>query len=308
MPDVAVDTPGTGPTNEMDAAVAALLASEANADEDNGNGDTQDGGDKPGTTPDANPVRKYKVKVDGEESEVDEEELVRGYSYQAHNTRAAQKNAETARALESRDKEVTAKLEQLNRILPQLEQLADADLAQFADVDWDALKRDDPSQFASLRAEYDLAREKVDVVRRKREETHAELNGRRQQEFESYARQEYESLIAARPEWKDEAVMKRDMERITAYATSAGYRPEEIANIYDHRAYIAFDKAARYDEIMARVDEARGKPRKVRTAAPSGRTTTATGSEAARAALAKARKTGSREDAVLALLAREAGK
>ena len=304
MSDAAVDTPETGPTNEMDAAVAALLASDA----DNENGDTQDGSDTPELAPETPAVRKYKVKVDGEEHEVDEVELVNGYGFRAHNTRTAQQLAEEKKAFEARDREVTEKLTKLNGILPKLEELAEADLARYNGVDWDALKRDDPTTFTSLRAEYDLDREKVDVVRRKKQETQDELDGRRQKEFESYARGEYEALLVARPEWKDEAVLKTDMERIQRYATDAGYKPEEIANIYDHRAYVAFDKAARYDEIMARVDKARGKPSKVRTAAPGGRTLPATSSEAARAALAKARKTGSREDAVLALLTRGAGK
>ncbi len=41
----------------------------------------------------------YKVKVDGEESEVDIDELIKGYQYQAHNTRKAQDLADREREL-----------------------------------------------------------------------------------------------------------------------------------------------------------------------------------------------------------------
>jgi len=42
---------------------------------------------------------KYKVKVDGEEVEVELDELIRGYSYESHNTRKAQALAEKEREL-----------------------------------------------------------------------------------------------------------------------------------------------------------------------------------------------------------------
>ncbi len=292
-----------GPDTSIDAAVAALLARDEAANDEGSDEVKQDVADEV-VTPVAPEVRKYKVKVDGQDHEVDEQELINGYSFRARNTQEAQKLAEDKKAFIARDAETTEKLAKLNDILPKLEKIAQADLARYAGVDWDALKAEDPAQFTALRAEYDLDREKVDVIQRKQAETQNELQERRGREFQAFVANEFETLLEKRPEWKDEAVRTTDMKAITDYALEIGYKPEEVSNFYDHRAYLLLDKAAKYDAIMARVDKAKGRPTKTKTVAPGGRTVTTGTTEAAQTALNRVKKSGRVEDAVAALLAR----
>jgi len=287
----------------MDAAVAALLARD-DAANDGGSDDGSQGGSPP---PNPDTPRKFKVTVDGEDREVEEAELLSGYSFRARNTQVAQKLAEDRKAFESKDREVTEKLERLTKALPEIEKLAEADVARYADVDWAALKKENPAEYASLRADYDIDRERLQTVQAERKRTEDELSERRETEFRSFAERQYETLLEKRPEWKDEKVRTKDMQAIAEYATTVGYTADEVAGIYDHRAYLLLDKALRYDALMERVNAAKnggGRP-KPKPAAPSGRTTPpGSGSERERTALGRLSKSGRMEDAVAALLAR----
>lgn len=291
------------PDPSIDAAVAALLARD-NADTDEGSDEVKQDVDGEVETPVTPEARKHTVTVDGQDYEVDDAELKSSYSFRKRNTQEAMKLAEEKKAFAARDKEATEKLAHLNTILPKLERIAQADLARYDGVDWDALKAEDPAQFTSLRAEYDLDREKVEVIQRKQAETQNELQERRGKEFQAFVAQEFETLLEKRPEWKDEKVRTDDMKRITDYALETGYKPEEVSNFYDHRAYLLLDKASKYDAIMARVNKAKGKPPKTKTVAPGGRTVTTGTTEAAQTALNRVKKSGRVEDAVAALLAR----
>ena len=107
---------------------------------------------------------KYTIKVDGEELEVGIEELKNGYQRQADYTRKSQALAEQRKETEQIQSE-RQKLEQERQMyangLQMLQEQQSSKLQEFENVDWTALKTEDPYQYMLKKDEYRDAQEKV---------------------------------------------------------------------------------------------------------------------------------------------------
>ena len=117
-------------------------ASGENEDETGDN----DGDSKPTPEPEPEPAPRFKVKVSGEELEVELEELLNGYSRNADYTKKSQEVAETRRALEARQEQINQQAQLQQESIQEIAQLhsIDAQLAEFAKINWDAESQNDP--------------------------------------------------------------------------------------------------------------------------------------------------------------------
>ena len=92
---------------------------------------------------------KYTIKVDGQELEVDIAELKNGYQRQADYTRKSQALAEQRKGTENIQSE-RMQLEQERQMyangLQMLQEQQSAKLTDFDNVEWEALKQEDPYQ------------------------------------------------------------------------------------------------------------------------------------------------------------------
>ena len=106
----------------------------------------------------------YTIKVDGEELEVDIDELKSGYQRQSDYTRKSQALAEARKQNEAIQSE-RIKLEQERQMyangLQMLREQQAAKLKEFNNVDWETLKEDDPYQYMIKKDEYRDAQEKA---------------------------------------------------------------------------------------------------------------------------------------------------
>lgn len=88
-------------------------------------------------------VRTYKVKIDGAEIDVPEDELLKGYSRTADYTRKTQKLSEERKALESEAQAVKAEREEYSKVLAGLK----TQLQSVSEPDWEKLASEDPIEF-----------------------------------------------------------------------------------------------------------------------------------------------------------------
>lgn len=193
-------------------------------------------------------VRTFRVKVDGEEIQVPEDEVLKGYSRTADYTRKTQKLSEEKRALEAEAQAVRAERERYFEGLKFME----SQLTQAEQIDWNRLRDEDPIGYATKKLEDRDRKDQLALIQQEQQRV-AYLQAEEQRKaLESHLQVEQARLADAIPEWKDAKVAKAEKEKLTGYLQNLGYSEAEISQIYDHRAVITVRKAALYDEMMSR--------------------------------------------------------
>lgn len=111
----------------------------------------------------------YIVKVDGEELEVDEDELLGGYQRQRDYTRKTQELAEQRKELEDSLKETQEERAKYVKALESILEEESSKLSKYDSIDWNKLKEEDPSQFLLLQHEMNEVRTQLAEKRQARE-------------------------------------------------------------------------------------------------------------------------------------------
>jgi hypothetical protein len=243
---------------------------------------------------------KYTIKVDGEELEVGIEELKNGYQRQADYTRKSQALAEQRKETEAIQSE-RQRLEQERQMyangLQMLQEQQSSKLQEFENVDWTALKTEDPYQYMLKKDEYRDAQEKVQNVAQQQAIIQQEQAEEANKARAHFVQQEYNRLVEALPEWNDqESTIKKDVQE---YAKSVGFLPEEINQLADHRSVLVIKKAMEYDKLTTKVAPKKKAVKKVPKVQKSGRGNSKedTAAEAVKEKRARLRKSGKQDDA-----------
>jgi len=243
---------------------------------------------------------KYTVKVDGEELEVDIDELRNGYQRQADYTRKSQALAEQRKEIETIQSE-RMQLEQERQMyangLQMLQEQQKAKLQEFDSVDWNNLKEEDPYAYMLKKDEFRDAQERIAnaeeqqyYIQQEQEQAH---NSMRTQ----LVQQEYARLAEALPEWTSkDSTIKEDIRK---YAGEAGFLPQEVDQLVDHRSVLVLKKAMEYDRLTKKVAPKKKAVKKVPKVQKSGRgkPKSEAADEAVRKKRTRLRKSGKQEDA-----------
>jgi len=243
---------------------------------------------------------KYTIKVDGKEYEVGIDELKSGYQRQADYTRKSQALAEQRKGTEAIQSE-RQQLEQERQMyangLQMLQEQQTAKLQDFDKVDWETMKEEDPYQYMLKKDEYRDAQERVNNAAQQQALIQQEQQAASNQARGQFVQQEYARLVAALPEWNDkDSTIKKDIQE---YATSVGFRPEEINQLADHRSVLVIKKAMEFDKLTKKVAPKKKAVKKVPKVQKAGRGTSKeeTAAEALKAKRARLRKSGKQDDA-----------
>jgi hypothetical protein len=243
---------------------------------------------------------KYTIKVDGEELEVGIDELKNGYQRQADYTRKSQALAEQRKGTEAIQSE-RARLEQERQMyangLQMLQEQQNSKLNDFENTDWTALKEEDPYQYMLKKDEYRDAQDKVSNVAQQQALIQQEQAEQANNARAHFVKQEYSRLVDALPEWSDaSSTIKKDVQE---YATSVGFRPEEINQLADHRSVLIIKKAMEYDKLTTKVAPKKKAVRKVPKVQKAGRgnSNEDAATEAQNKKRARLRKSGKQQDA-----------
>jgi hypothetical protein len=243
---------------------------------------------------------KYTIKVDGEEFDVGIDELKSGYQRQADYTRKSQALAEQRKETENIQSE-RQQLEQERQMyangLQMLQEQQTAKLQNFDGVDWDTLKQEDPYAYMIKKDEYRDAQERASNVEQQRVLIQQEQQTAAKQVRGQFIQQEYARLVDALPEWNDkDSTIKKDIQE---YATSVGFRPEEINQLADHRSVLVIKKAMEFDKLTKKVAPKKKAVKKVPKVQKAGRGTSKeeTAAETLKTKRARLRKSGKQDDA-----------
>ena len=242
----------------------------------------------------------YTVKVNGEEYEVNLDELKAGYQRQSDYTRKSQELAEQRKQNEAIQEE-RLKLEQERQMyangLQMLKDTQEAKLKEYKDIDWNALKEEDQYQYMIKKDEYRDAQAKVQNATRQQQIVKQQQAAAQAQARAEFVQNEFTKLAEALPEWNDEgSTIKEDIRK---FAISAGYAPEEVDQLADHRSVLILKKAMEFDKLTTKVKPKKKAVKKVPKVQKSGRgkPKAEANTEAVKKKRAKLRKSGNQDDA-----------
>lgn len=249
------------------------------------------------------------VKIDGKTSNVPLRDVLKGYQLEGHVQEKSRALAEQRQQWES---ERTAAQQALGAQLQQAQVLGNLAhqqlLAEYQGINWNQLRIDDPAGWAVKNQEFQNRANQIAGHLNQVQQHQQQLAAAQQQELTSKViPAEQERMYDSRPEWRDTTKFQADTAAMKQYATKLGFKPAELAGIYDHRIMIALHDAARYAALQAASPEAlkrvRAAPQAVQPGSRQSRDPNAVAHQQAREAWARDPRN---EDAAAAVFQRYA--
>jgi hypothetical protein len=245
--------------------------------------------------------RTYTVKVDGQNVEVTEDELLKGYSREAHFTRKAQELAQERKRFE--DEEVARVRAERHQYQTSLEAMHQAIAAiSPKEPDWAERRLQvSPDQLANEVLEWQQHQKTRAAIEAEQTRVKALQDADAQQGFQQHLKREQDALVIALPEMSDPEkapAIKRDL---STYAKSLGFSDDQLGQVTDHRLVLLLHKAMAYDRAQEKAPKVQNKiDRVLATAAPGNRTPAPKASKLD-AAKARLKQTGSVDDGARAI-------
>ena len=235
--------------------------------------------------------KKWKLKANGQEEEVDESELVRRAEAGTDYTRKTQAVAEERRELRAARENYVGRIEMIERAL---------DEQHGEEPDWTELERTNPALYQSEWIRWSRVKDaKVKLAAEKNGEL-AKMAEEDQAAFAERAKVERDALFKAIPELGDEKRGLDYAKRMMTYAhTTYGFDENYIGAVSDHRFMLLLDKARKYDEMLAEgKSKVKGKLKDVPVLRPGGAKKTASASKEFSQRRKALSRSGSEKDAL----------
>jgi len=233
----------------------------------------------------------FTVKVDGQEVEVTQEELINGYSRQQDYTRKTQELAHQRKTFEQQQAELAQRDAIYSQLLPKMEAQLQGELAN--EPDWDTLYNDDPVGYVREKQLWDQKKEKLQAVTAEQQRLQQETMQSQQEQIRQMVEYGNQKLLEIIPEWQNPEVATQEKVAISEYAVNVlGYTPEEIQQVYDYRALLGLRNAWLNSKTQQAVKKKPTQKAPARVARPgtTNRPKTATPVKKAKQRLAKSGK------------------
>jgi len=242
---------------------------------------------------------RYKVKAAGEEIEVDEDELIKGYQQGADYTKKSQALAEQRKALEAERSHLEYVKQERQAYAQKLKALDSFLTQQDQGVNLDVLRETDPIGYAVAVAEQSQREKQLAVVRNEQQRLAQQQQAEHQATLQNHLRQESEKLVSLIPELSSpqgDAVRKQ----IRDYAKSVGWTDQELSSVYDSRAVVSLYKAMKYEQLQKSKPELTKKLQSAPKMMRSGTSAPPTKSSQDKQVMQRLRETGKVTDAAKA--------
>ena len=191
--------------------------------------------------------RRLKLKYKGEEREVDESEAIelaqKGYDYTQKSQALAKERTELQ---ENNQKQIAEEQKQYSEKLKYFETaLWHAIAPEMRNIDWNALARDDPAQWAQKMQAATNVNNLLQAVKSEQERVTQATRDQAKAKYGKYIEESREILQNDIPGWNTalyESVMKSGMDY--------GYSREEVTQMVDHRAIKVLHDAMKYRALQ----------------------------------------------------------
>ena len=278
------------------AALDEELSDSADAADDETNDEQSEESDE---SEEESQPQTFTVKVDGQEVSVTLDELQKGYSRTQDYTRKTQQIAEVRKQVEQEAEAIRAERSQYAQLLGALQ--VQVQQAAEPQIDWDRLYQEDPIEWVRQKEVMRENQEKARAIQSEQQRLNQISQQEQAQTMQQFLAQEQDLLLKALPQWSDPEKAKAEKSMLIAFGQKAGFAPDELKNIFDHRVVSVLRKAALYEQMMSKRGNIKpvvnNGPRPAKPGA-AGRVSQSTGSTLAQKRLAK---TGRVQDAATAI-------
>ena len=216
---------------------------------------------------------RLSTKVDGEADQVSLEELRKGYQLQSHYTRQQEAFLEERRQWEEAKAQQQQQLESQATLTQEILKAQEANLDKEYTLNWDALREQDPAEWAAKMTEYQTKRNSlqqqqhavVQKLQQQQQEQMQELHKKHQDQMAIEARKLTEAMG-----WKDMQDQNASVEQLRSYLVGQyAFAPEIMEQMQDHRHFLLVDKARQWDALQEKIKLTRKKVRESHVV-PSG--------------------------------------
>jgi len=274
---------------------------EDDADSDSDVGDSDEVDNQSDTQEETSEDTLHTVKVDGEEYEVNLEELKKGYQLEKNYTKRVQKLQDESKELENLKTNLSSERQQYLQLmeLAATQQMAEVTKSRelLTTIDKDA----DPVAYVRQQLQVqDIEsnlRQNIEGFKQAKQQAEAQ----QQQQRTKLVALEQEKLSQVLPEWISPDFQKGVIE----YAKEAGYADSDLSNIVTARDIAVLNKARLYDELVSKKATVKKKrqpiiKKKVKASSPADAQTRK--ARAVKEQRQKLKRSGSVKDAASALL------
>ena len=217
------------------------------------------------------PQQTYKVKIDGEEVEVDLDELRNGYQRQQSFTRKSMELANQRKAFEQE----AAEVKQMRDTYAQQLELLSAQIQQTVqqEPDWRALAETMSERDLFLaKTEWDQYKEQQKTVEAERQRVAEQQMQDHQRNLEKHLQHQRADMLQRIPDWQNDDIRENERQEVIKYAQRRiGFSEEEIANASDARAIELLYKAWKWDNLQSKKPAAKKRTRQAPKMAKAGR-------------------------------------
>ena len=193
-------------------------------------------------------TQAFTVTVDGKPEEVPLDELIAGYHRYATYTKKSQELAQQRDGFGEEQQALRQTYQQYQQVLSQLHQQMQA-ANQPANLDWDALERENPVQWLKLK---ELERQKtgeVQAVQAEQMRMQQLLAGENDKKLQDHLVVEHGLVLEKIPEWADGDLQASEQRKLVEFGRAIGFSDNELNTLYDHRALVVLRDAMRYNEL-----------------------------------------------------------
>jgi len=200
----------------------------------------------------------FKVKVDGEELEVTQEELINGYSRNSDYTRKTQELAKLRKELEESKSSIDLAIEEVGRekaeykeMLPKIKLALQQGFKE--EPDWNSLRETDQISYLTEKQNWDEHLAKINKVQEEYDRLNAEDNKKAEAEYQKSLAEGQKLLNEALPEWSDDKVRTEEIAEITSNAERLGFSKDEIGAVSDYRLILLMRDASLYHKQQSAI-------------------------------------------------------
>jgi len=206
---------------------------------------------------------KIKTKVDGVDGEATLAQLVKSYQFEGHLNRKSMELTDLKKEAEKRLESIETERQQRIGTLEQAAQITQhLLLGEYKNVNWEELKRADSIGYLEKKAQFEEYNHSLNQINAA---IHAEKQRDQQanhEKLKSFIKEQQDKLVNAIPEWKDQAVQKKEYSELLDFLRNEfQFSKEEIDTILDHRAYLIARDAKKYRELQKKNPKIENKDR-----------------------------------------------
>lgn len=217
-------------------------------------------------------LAKHLVVAGRDGKEVSLHEVLTAYRAPAADPAIAERAQARMAELEARDADSARAAEELRRSAQAL--AAHVQQRMRSPQEWAQLKAENPTAYLLERNEHLEQVRQLEAADQQYRAAQQRQFEDQQRKVEEFRRGEARKLQAAVPAWSDPKAFEADLGKVEKYLTTQGIKPEEVANLTDHRDWLIARKAMLYDEIQAKkpalLEKLKGLPKVIAPGVSSG--------------------------------------